>query len=118
MTTALLITALSSVLCVVGQALAKVGLGRLDQATGRSWIVALFCSPWIWAGGGLLVVGTLLWFQALARLELSIALPVSCLLTLVLSVVAGRICFGEALPSMRVAGLLLALLAAAMISRR
>jgi drug/metabolite transporter (DMT)-like permease len=120
MTVPLLVTALSSALCVAGQTLAKLGLERLPRREhlGLAELAAYFASPWIWAGGLLLVAGTALWFHALARLELSVALPVSSLLTLVLSVVAGRLFFGESLPPLRAAGLVLALAAAALIARR
>ncbi|MBM4014906.1 MAG: hypothetical protein FJ293_08070 [Planctomycetes bacterium] len=120
MTVPLLVTALSSALCVAGQTLAKLGLDRLPRTErfGLAEVAALFGSPLVWAGGLLLVIGTALWFHALARLELSVALPVSSLFTLVLSVVAGRLCFGEALPPTRAVGLVLALVAAALIARR
>ncbi len=111
---------MSSLLCVAGQTLAKLGLDGLAMgaAPRASDLLRMAGSARLWAGGVLLVVGTALWFHALSRLEMSVALPVSSLLTLVLSVVAGRLCFGEALAPARIAGLLLALAAAALIARR
>lgn len=120
MSAPLWLTLLSSALCVAGQTLAKLGLDRLALAAAPSWrdLLRMAGSPWLWAGGALLVAGTALWFHALSRLALSVALPFSSLLTLVLSVVAGRLCFGESLPPLRAVGLLLALAAAALIARR
>ncbi len=120
MNAGLLWLALSSVLCVAGQTAAKVGLDRLalGAAPRTADLLRMATSPLVWVGGVLLVVGTAIWFHALSRLELSVALPLSALLTLMLSVAAGRLCFGEVLPATRVAGLLLALVAAALIARR
>jgi hypothetical protein len=108
----------TSVLCVAGQTLAKVGLSRLElSASPRvADFARMLGSPLVWTGGVVLVAGTLLWFHVLSRYELSMALPLACLLSLVISVAAGRLCFGEALPAVRIAGLLLALVAVWLIA--
>jgi drug/metabolite transporter (DMT)-like permease len=110
---------LSSLMGVAGQTCAKIGLARLglDQAFRLRDSAKLFASPLVWTGGALLVAGTLVWFHALSKIEFSIAMPVSALLMLVFSVVAGIVCFGESIPSIRAAGLGLALVAVWLISR-
>jgi drug/metabolite transporter (DMT)-like permease len=109
---------LSSLLCVGGQTLAKLGLSKLALGTPRAGDFArMLASPLVWAGGLLLVAGTLVWFLALSKTAFSIALPISCLLMLVLSVAIGVLCFGEAVPVTRGVGLALALAAVWLIAR-
>ena len=111
--------ALVSALCVMGQGVAKIGLGKIDQL-GLTPIVEnllkLVRSPYLWIGGILLVVGTLYWFTVLKRLELSVALPVTCVLTLVFSVLFSLIVFGEHITLMRGVGLGLAVVSVALIA--
>jgi drug/metabolite transporter (DMT)-like permease len=118
---AVLWIAVTSALGVAGQTLAKIGLGRLDFAKDASFgvavVVRMAASPLVWAGGALLVFGTLLWFHVLHKVEFSIAMPVGSLLQVVLSVVAARVCFGETIPSVRWFGFLLAVLAVWLIAR-
>jgi drug/metabolite transporter (DMT)-like permease len=110
---------LSSLVGVAGQSLAKLGLAELSLGTAprAADVLKMLGSARIWAGGGLLVLGTLLWFYALSRIEFAVAMPVSCLLMLVFSVAAGIACFGEAIPPVRGAGLVLALVSVWLISR-
>ena len=110
---------LSCFLGVAGQTLAKFGLAKLELgSTPRLGDVGkMLGSPLVWAGGLSLVVGTLVWFYALPKIEFSIAMPVSSLLMLVFSIVAALVCFRESIPPMRAAGLGLAVVSIWLISR-
>lgn len=110
---------LVSALCVMGQGVAKIGLGRIDELALTPImenLMKLIRSPHLWIGGILLVVGTLYWFTVLKRLELSVALPVTCVLTLVFSVLFSLLVFGEQVSVMRGIGLGLAVLSIVLIA--
>ncbi len=110
---------LSSLLGVAGQSLAKHGLKSfsIGGAPRLADLVKMVGSPWIWAGGLLLVLGTIVWFYALSKIDFTIAMPVSCILMLIFSVAAGVLCFRESIPTVRGVGLALALASVWLISR-
>jgi len=115
---AILWIVLSSLLGVVGQAVAKLGVAKLGLGSSprAADLARMITSPLLWGGGALLVAATVLWFYALSKIEFTVAMPISCLLMLVFSVAAGVLCFGETVPPWRGAGLLLALVAVVLIS--
>ncbi len=79
---------LNVILLVIGQLLFKLGLDRIGAVTFSN-MLQVFLSPWIWAGLGLYVFATLLWFAALSRANLSAVYPLqslSYLVGLILSV--------------------------------
>ena len=111
--------ALVSALCVMGQGVAKIGLGKIDElglTPIMDNLMKLVRSPYLWIGGILLVVGTLYWFTVLKRLEFSVALPVTCVLTLVFSVLFSLLVFGEQVSMMRGMGLGLAVVGIVLIA--
>ena len=113
---AVLFIALTSVLGVAGQTLAKIGLERLAPAGlggsfGLSMVLRMLSSPLVWAGGTLLVIGTLLFFQALSKFEFSLAMPLGSLLQVLLSVVVAKVQFKEPLSPARWLGIALAIVA-------
>ena len=103
----------TSVLGVAGQMLAKIGLERigLEGPFGLGAVGRMLTSPLVWVGGTLLVVGTLLFFHALAKFEFSLAMPIGSMLQVLLSVVVARLHFKESLSSARWLGIALALIA-------
>lgn len=111
--------AVSSVLAVAGQTIAKLGLARLELGAGPRIADALrmLGSPLVAGGTALLAASLLLWFHALSKIEFSIAMPVGALLQLVLSIAAARLFFGESMPLARWAGFALALVAVALIAK-
>ena len=110
--------AFTSLLGVAGQTVAKVGLSRLalSPSLQASDVGRMLGSPLVWCGGTLLVLGTVLWFHVLSKVEFSVAMPVGSLLQLVLSVAAARVCFGESLPTVRWIGFTLAMVAVWLIA--
>ena len=108
-----LFIALTSVLGVAGQTLAKVGLERVDLSGGFGVgaVMKMLASPLVWAGGTLLVVGTFLFFHALAKFEFSLAMPLGSLLQVLLSVVVAKVQFKESLSPARWLGIALAIVA-------
>lgn len=110
---------LVSALCVIGQGVAKIGLGKIDElglTPVMENLMKLVRSPHLWIGGILLVVGTLYWFTVLKRLEFSVALPITCVLTLVFSVLFSLLVFGEQIPVMRGIGLGVAVVSVVLIA--
>jgi drug/metabolite transporter (DMT)-like permease len=85
----LLFILLNACLLVAGQVLWKAGV----QGAGLNWVKLLFSGK-IWAGFLAFALATFIWFQVLARVPLSRALPAQSV-AYVLGVLAGSIFFHE-----------------------
>jgi len=70
--------ALNVLTLVTGQVLFKLGLNRIGALTLHN-LLAVFLSPYILVGLMLYVIGTLVWFAILSRIQLSIAYPLQSL---------------------------------------
>ena len=69
-----------SVTCdVAGQLCFKVGIDRIEDASGLALVGAVLRQPWVMAGVGVYIVEIFVWLRILAEAPLSIAFPVASL---------------------------------------
>ncbi len=95
----------------IGPLLAR---GDLDWS-GKSWAIGRALLAWRPLVIAVLAVSLfLLWFMALTRLELSVALPVASL-ALVINAVGSGLLLGEAMGPLRIGGVLLVALGLTMV---
>ncbi len=91
-------------------------LARSDlDWSGKSWVIGRALIAWRPVVIAVLAVALfLLWFMALTRLELSMALPVASL-ALVINAVGSGLLLGEAMGPLRIGGVLLVALGLTMV---
>lgn len=102
---------LVSVFCAsLGQTLFKKGVVSLGEITleGSFFgsLIRLVSNPFVFSGLALYVISTLVWLIALSRTTLSFAFPFTALV-FVLVMLAARVVFQEAIPTLRYMGLAL-----------
>ncbi len=100
---------LVSVFCAsLGQTLFKKGLLTLGEIALRDaftgGLIRLISNPFVFSGLCLYVVSTIVWLIALSRTPLNYAFPFTALV-FVLVMLAARVVFQEAIPTLRYVGL-------------
>jgi multidrug transporter EmrE-like cation transporter len=122
------LTSFVSILCsvtisAIGQIFLKIGLnslhksGAAEQLSGPLKEIGLaLTTPGVIAGLGCYAIGTLLWLNALARVELSQAYPFVGI-GFMLTTLAGWWIFDDHLSSERVSGIGVVLLGIALLAR-
>ncbi|GAW93409.1 EamA family transporter [Calderihabitans maritimus] len=101
----LVLAVLNALLLVTGQIFWKLGLNRAGEFSWTN-VWPVFSSPAVLAGIGIYVLSLFLWFYLLSRASLSFIYPVQSL-AYVFGVLAGLFLFGETVPPVRWAGVLL-----------
>jgi drug/metabolite transporter (DMT)-like permease len=108
-------------LTVYGQGIVK---WRVDASGGApagldgqlEWALDLALQPWVWTAGVAVVLASLAWLAALARLDLSVAYPLMST-SFVLVLLLGWVAFGESLGAAKVGGVAL-LIAGLVVANR
>lgn len=91
-----------------GQVLFKFAAIDIQQRVGRSWLSVMW-SPWLISALIVYGISTILWLWILAKMPLSRAYPFALLGTAAVPVLANLV-FGESLPPLYLAGVVLVLL--------
>jgi drug/metabolite transporter (DMT)-like permease len=87
---------------------ADAGSGAMDR-----YFAGMLLDPWIWTAMGCTGLGMISWMLVLRRMDLSLAFPALALVYLIIPI-AAHFVFREALPPLRIVGLLLILVGVAM----
>lgn len=88
----------------VGSQLAlRMGMSAFSGMTGVDVIVGAMGSPWVLAGLAAFALGSISWLVVISRIDLSVAYPLGALNYVVVAALSASV-LGEAVPSLRWAG--------------
>ncbi len=100
---------------VGGQLLTKEGVNRLGEISLNTLPQAIV-SPWLWGGALTYVGASVLWMWLLTKGEFTALVPLQSL-SMVLTVIAGAVIFGESIAAGRWIGIALMTVGAFMVAR-
>jgi len=104
----------------VGQLLWKIGIMRMGgfylDASLLQRITMLFKSPYVWVGSIAYVGATLVWFNVLSKIDLSIALP-ALSLTYIITLFTSAVFLHESITYLRILGVIIICFGVYLISR-
>lgn len=106
-------------LVVIGQFLLKKGMNLIGGFEAGSWLVfftKVFTSAWVLIGLSIYIVGSLLWFIVLSKVDLSFAYPLISL-SYILVFIVSVLFLGESFSLLRLLGVGFIMLGVFFISR-
>ncbi|MBR4030905.1 MAG: EamA family transporter [Clostridia bacterium] len=100
---------------VGGQLLTKEGVNRIGEISLNTLPQAI-SSPWLWGGALVYVGASVLWMWLLTKGEFTALVPLQSL-SMVITVIAGALLFGETIASGRWIGIALMTVGAFLVAR-